>query len=180
FDHAEAHAAAPVHRHAGRLVDHEERRVFVHDREFRRFCLCFRLLRNPDGWNPHPVSGLQAVLGLDAPAVDPDLAAAEHAIDVAFGYPLEMAQQEIVDALRRRLLADLQGARPCLAQVIHFPVVSGGCFELRGTGTRSVSRTCNPPPAWPQPGLKHWLISLTGSSDTTRSARWPFRRPFLS
>jgi len=34
-----------------------------------------------------------------------------------------------------------------------------------GTGT------CNPPPAWPQPGLKRWLISLTGSSDTTSSAR---------
>src|SRR5437588_2637583 len=41
----------------------------------------------------------------------------------------------------------------------------------RGALQAAVAAACNPPPVRPQPGLKRWLISLTGSSDTTRSAR---------
>ena len=36
---------------------------------------------------------------MDAPAVDPNLAAAQDPVDVALGYPFEDAEQEIVDAL---------------------------------------------------------------------------------
>src|SRR2546429_2386931 len=47
----------------------------------------------------------------------------------------------------------------------------------RGALQAAVAAACNPPPVRPQPGLKRWLISLTGSSDTTSSAhRVSFQR----
>src|SRR5687767_6570921 len=52
-----------------------------------------------------------------------------------------------------------------------FPYYPGVALSCEAQEHGSVSRTCNPPPVRPQPDLKHWLISLTGSSDTTRSAR---------
>jgi hypothetical protein len=104
-----------VHRHPGRLVHHEQGRVFVDDRKFRGFCLALLSLRNPDRRHAHPVARLQPVLGLHAAAVDPHLAAAQDPVDMAFRHALETAQQEIVDALRRRFFADFQGGRPSLA-----------------------------------------------------------------
>ena len=53
--------------------------------------------------------------GFDAAAVDPHLAAAQHAVDVAFGHALQVAQQEVVDALRRAFFPDFQRRRPSLA-----------------------------------------------------------------
>ena len=41
----------------------------------------------------------QTGVGMDAPTIDPNLAAAQDPIDVALGHPFEYAKQEIVDPL---------------------------------------------------------------------------------
>ena len=47
---------------------------------------------------------LTPVVGLDPAAVDPDFAAADHPVDMAFRHALEVAQQEVVEALRLAFL----------------------------------------------------------------------------
>ena len=109
FDHAVAHAAAPMHRHAGGFVDHQQRGVFVHDRQRQRL-RCRPGGRRGDSHRRHadPVAGLEPVVGLDPAAVDPDLAAAQHPVDVALRHPLQAAQEEVVDALGDAFLPDFE------------------------------------------------------------------------
>jgi hypothetical protein len=114
LDHAEAHAAAAVHRHAGGLVDHQHGGVFVGDRKFGRLRPALPL-GDADRRHPDPVAGLQAVLGLDPAAVDADFAAAQDTVDVAFRHALQAAQEEVVDPLRGRFFPDFEGGRPSLA-----------------------------------------------------------------
>src|SRR5690606_26129042 len=61
----------------------------------------------------HLVTRIDAILRLDAPAVDANLAGSQQPIDVGTGNAFEVAQQEIVDALAVVLLAGLDdpGAR---------------------------------------------------------------------
>ena len=54
------------------------------------------------------VAFLQLVFGLDAAAVDADLAAAQQAIDASFRHTGQHALQEIVDALTGRVGVDPQ------------------------------------------------------------------------
>jgi hypothetical protein len=56
------------------------------------------------------VAELQAILGGNASLVDPNLAAAQDAIDMALRHAFGDAHQEVVDALALGVLADL---KPC-------------------------------------------------------------------
>ena len=120
LDDPEAHPAAAVDRDAGRLVDHQERVVFVDDRAkssglgpCARSCL--RQTRTGGMRTRSP--DLQPVVGLHPPAVDPHFAAAQHPVDVAFRHAFQLAQEEVVDALGLAFFADFQP---------HWPSVSRG------------------------------------------------------
>src|SRR6185503_10892428 len=100
LDHPEAHAAAAVDRDAGRFVDHEQGGVFEGDREAAGLGgRSGDRSGNPHRRQPDLVAEPQAIVRLDAPAVDPDLAAAQDTIDVTLRHAFQPAQQEIVDAL---------------------------------------------------------------------------------
>src|SRR5687767_9163551 len=114
FDYPETDPAAAVDRDPGGLVHHENRRVLVDHGEF--LWLWGRLaLRHPHRRDTDPIADFQAVIGLHAAAVDPYLAAAHHAVDVAFRHALQLTQQEVIDALGVAFFADLDRDRPRLA-----------------------------------------------------------------
>jgi hypothetical protein len=71
--------------------------------------------RDPDRRKPDLVPLFEAVFGLDPAAVDPDLAAAEHPVNMAFWHALEDPQQEIVDALPCPVLPDFKPRSASLA-----------------------------------------------------------------
>ena len=109
LDHPERDARAAVHSHAGRLIDHQQMRIFMEDRELsgrhssRRFCL----LSDPKRRNAHQIAEFEAIFRIDASFVHPHLAGAQDAVDMALGHALGQAHQEIVDALALSVLADL-------------------------------------------------------------------------
>ena len=98
-----------MHRHAGRLVDHDQRIVFPGYLKipWRNSRLRWSLGSSQRRY-PHFVADLQPILGRHTPLVYPHLAAAHDAIDVALRHALGDAQQEIVDALALGLLADFK------------------------------------------------------------------------
>ncbi len=110
LDDAIAHAAPAVDGHTGGLVDHEDRRVFISDRQIERPCRR-RLGGSPDRRDAHPVAGLQPVVRLHPAAVHPHFPAAQDPVDVALRHALQGAQQEVVDALRLALLAHFHRGR---------------------------------------------------------------------
>ena len=113
LDHPEADPAAAVHRHPGRLVDHDQGVVFENDRQGQRPRWRPRLGgRHPDGGHPDLVAVHEAVIRLDSPAVDPHLPAAQDPVHVAFGHALEVTDQEIVDSLADTFLTDFKHRRP--------------------------------------------------------------------
>ena len=95
--------AATVDGQSRGLVDCDQRVVFEKDRQRNR----------PGGERPRRilwrcdadrrdtqiVPDRQTGVGMDAPTIDPNLAAAQDPIDVALGHPFEYAKQEIVDPL---------------------------------------------------------------------------------
>ena len=102
-------------RDTGGLVDDEQRRIFVDDREALWFRGRLRgRIGNADRRHPDPITVPQPVVGLDAPAVDAHLSAPEHPIHVTLRHALEPAQQEIVDALSLGFLADFEYRRASL------------------------------------------------------------------
>lgn len=112
LDHAEAQAAAAMHGDAGRLVHHDQRLVFVDDGRFQALqqALGYRrrlvTFRQADGRYPHDVAGLDLVLRLDAPLVDPYFTLAQDAVHQGLGHALEGRDEEIVDALAGKLRRD--------------------------------------------------------------------------
>ena len=109
LDDAETDPAAAVHGHARRLVDGQQRLVFKQDHRLEtRPCghPGFRFLGGPHWRNPHLILGLQPVIRADPPAVDPDLAAAQDTVNMAFRDPFQPSHQVIVDALADRILVN--------------------------------------------------------------------------
>ena len=113
LDDAEGEPGSAVDGKARGLVQHEEPGIFVHDGvahdgeqgvgNTRRPGLDRR--RVAQRRQPDFVFGREPVVSLLALAVDPDLAAPQQAVDPAAGHALELAQQEIVEALAGRRLA---------------------------------------------------------------------------
>ena len=64
----------------------------------------------PDRRNPDLVAGLELALGLRPAAVDPHLAGAHQLVDQAARRALELAQQEVVEALAVAVFGDAHGA----------------------------------------------------------------------
>jgi len=112
LDHPVAHSAAAVDRDTARLVHDQDRGVFILDGQVERLCPGFGFRAEPHRGNSHPVPDLEAVVGFDAPAIHPDFPAAQHPVNVALRHALQLAQQEVVDALGLAFLADFQ--RPYL------------------------------------------------------------------
>ena len=89
LDHAEAHAAAAVHRHPGRLVDHQQVLILEHDGELaRRRRRLVAALGHAHRRQPQLVAG-QPGVGRRPAAVHPHLAAADDAVDMRLGHALE-------------------------------------------------------------------------------------------
>jgi hypothetical protein len=77
FDHAKGHAAAAMHGHAGRLVDHQQGIVFVYHRKAARRHIIDRALGQADGRNADLVASLDAIGRVDPALVHPDFARAQ-------------------------------------------------------------------------------------------------------
>src|SRR5690606_4428128 len=106
-DDAEGYAAAAVHGHAGRLVDDHQVLVLEDHRKHRgRRPARLVALGQAQRRHAHQIAVLQAVVAADAALVDPHLAAANGFVDVAFGHPFALTQQEVVDALTRPAFVD--------------------------------------------------------------------------
>ena len=123
LDHPKADAAAAMHRHPGGLVDGQYAVVFQQHRKLfgRRRGQGFGLGAFGDAQGRHPdqVARLDPGVGAGATLVDPHLAGANDAVNMGFGHPFEVAQQEVVQALAGRFLVD--------RQVFHFRRTGGVC-----------------------------------------------------
>src|SRR5262245_8180167 len=105
LDDPVADAAAAVDGHARWLVDNQQGNVLEGDRKLGRTSPGGRV--GGSHWRySHAVADSQPVVGLHPTAVDAHFAAAQDAIDVAFGYALQLAQQEVIDALRIAFFPD--------------------------------------------------------------------------
>ena len=105
FDDAEAHAAAAVHRDPCRLVDNQQVPVLENDRPLDQFeqaargSAGLRVGLNAHRRQAYLVARLDPVLRVDALAIDAHFALAQQAINAAARHGLEVAHQEVVNAL---------------------------------------------------------------------------------
>ena len=98
--------------------------VFEQDSPFQRRADRRRRFGGPFG---HPywryaqlVAGLDTVVGLGPSPVDPHLAAAQDAINVALGHAFKQLDQIVVDTLPAGLFPDLVPRHRIFAQILHF------------------------------------------------------------
>src|SRR5207342_2253301 len=116
-DRAERDAAAAMAGDAGRLVQGQQARVLEHDRRFHR-------LQEAGWWGPLVarlaetnrrnadfIARGQLALRLGPATIDPDLARAHQFVDQRARGPLELAQQEVVEALAVAVVGHANGAR---------------------------------------------------------------------
>ena len=103
-----------MHRQACRLVDSQKAISLMNNGHLpRKSCLNSfffysdwrRLFAQTQGWDAQHITRLQFGFGLGAAFVHPHLARANDAIDQGFGCAFQFAQQKIVQALPRPLLA---------------------------------------------------------------------------
>ena len=126
LDHAKGHAAATMHRHAGRLVDGQHMLVLKKNGEFtrrrqttnagrsamtgnlhgHRLGFLIGALRSSHRRQTHHIASLQPGVGLRPALVDAHLAAADDAVHMGFGHALELADQKIVQPLAAVVLCD--------------------------------------------------------------------------
>ena len=114
LDHAEALAAAAVHRDAGGLVDAEQRIVLMDHLELARGGRRTPgALGDPDGRDPHLVAEGEPRVGRSARHVHPDFARADHPVQVRARHAFQGLDEEVVEALagRGRVDADVSHAR---------------------------------------------------------------------
>jgi hypothetical protein len=127
LDDAEADPAAAMHRDTVRLVDHKHGIVLVDHRQFDALFGdivdgTFRALGYPHRRQAQPIAGAQPVGRGDPPAVDPYLAAAQDAVEMALRHPLAVPDQEIVQALAMLGLADHDVGDRIATGAVHFPI----------------------------------------------------------
>ena len=131
LDHAKADAAAAMHGHASRFVDGhqvlvvEQQRKLARGRRVRGFLGHF--FRHAHGRQAHLIAAVHAGVGTGTAFVDAHFTAADDAVDVRFGHALELAHEEIVEALALGFGIDFD--EPCRRG-------SGGHSGLEGGGVR--------------------------------------------
>ena len=104
LDHAEGHAAAAMHGHAGGLVDRQQVIVFEHDRELARRrdrvrAALSRILRGAHRRDAHVVADREPGVGARAAFVDANLAAADDAVHMRLRHALQQLDEEVVEPL---------------------------------------------------------------------------------
>ncbi len=129
LDHAEGQPRPAVYGHPAGLVDDEQPRVLVQDRG-AQLARTERIEgtrpRRPaaldaHGRQAHAVAGLEPLRRLRAPAIDPHLALAQHAVDMAARHARPLAQQVVVQPLAGALRVDqrLADPGPAFRLVVH-------------------------------------------------------------
>ncbi len=111
LDHPEGNAAAAVHGEPGRLVERDQRVVLVEDRRNgerpRERPRPPRLRRGrPDRRNAQFIPAREPSVRPDATPIEPDLAAAQNPVNVAFRDAFQQFLQKIVDSLAVAVLSD--------------------------------------------------------------------------
>ena len=131
-----ADAATSVTGHTGGLVQHQQAGVFEHDgclhagqEAIGWWRLVFRVVET-DWRNAHFVARLQLALGLGPPPVDPYLATAYQLVDQTAGGTLQLAQQEVVQALSFTVSRHLHVTHGGLGRP--FGSACGGLFGHQG------------------------------------------------
>jgi hypothetical protein len=91
-----------MHGHAGWLVDNQAALILKQNMFFEadtgRFWPGFGRC-NPDGRNPHGITGTYLIPGTDTPTVHPHFPTPQNAVDMAFWDTLQVSRQKVVDAL---------------------------------------------------------------------------------
>ena len=142
LDHAEAHAAAAVNRHAGRLVDHQQVLVLEHDRELTRRRRRLVAARPPHRRQTQLVADRQPRVGRRPAAVHAHLAAADDPVDVGLGHALERLDEVVVQPLAGAVLGD---PRYCTATATDMaawglPAVSSGEAAVNARAATRIAR----------------------------------------
>ena len=122
-----------MHGHACRLIDDQQLFIFKQHRKMfasaglggrglgHSLRLVGGLLRAPHRRQAHHVPGLHPGGRLGTPFIDPDLAAADDAVDMGFGHAFELAHQKIVQALARGFGIHREHLRLCGSGKWHAP-----------------------------------------------------------
>ncbi len=142
LDDTMAHAAASMHRHAGRLVEDQQSFVLEEDGGLdAEHQACRRSggipLRLADGGKPDLVAVLDPVFRFDATLVDPDLALAQEPVDTALGDTFQLTQQVVIDALPRLFRAYLEPLHRIFDCFRHARMISGRRPQVTACWLRS-------------------------------------------
>jgi hypothetical protein len=127
LDDTEALAAATMNGDTGGLVDHQQGLVLIDDRQVQSaFGRHHHLFGAADAQrrNAQQVAALQAMRDFDAATIDPHLAAADNAVNVALWHPLAELQQQVVNPLAVLVLADKLLGDRVFANLGHFEYTS--------------------------------------------------------
>ena len=112
-----ADARTAMHGHAGRLVNHQQAVILQQHHKLARRCaprhgvghglgLFNHPIRNTNRWQPHRVAGFNPGIGGRPPFVNAHLTTANDAVNMGLGHALEVAHQEVVEPLPRRVFID--------------------------------------------------------------------------
>ena len=144
LDHAEADAAAAVHRHAGRLVDYQHGIVFIHNLKFARGrSAAFRrplLFGNAYRRNAQHIALSKAVGAFAALFVEPHFAGADDALDVAFGHTFQNLDEIVVEPLAGIGFGDIQMIDQVFANCRHFLYNPKTVFRVKAQYINSALR----------------------------------------
>ena len=117
FDDSQS-AAAAVNGDAARLVDHDQRLVFIDNRGFEPLQQAlgqrhgFVALRHANRRHAHDIARLQLVFGLDPAFVHSHFAFTQNAVNQSLGHAFEPSEKEVINTLAgifRRDLKQLYG-----------------------------------------------------------------------
>ena len=118
LDKPEGHTAAAMDRQPSRLVHHQEAIGLEENASLEKVAQAGPrggqrgTIPLADGRHPDPVAGIQAVLRLDPPLVDPHLSLAQQTVDPRLGHALETRHQKVVDTLPGLVTVDIEKLYP--------------------------------------------------------------------
>jgi hypothetical protein len=125
FNDAKTNAAAAVNRNTLRLVNHEQRLVFVDDGQINTllgYFIHFILwsLGDADGRNTQFIASAKTVSCIDPPAIYPHFSTTQNTVKMALGNTLATANEEVIKTLALLFFSDHHMGDGIVTSTIHF------------------------------------------------------------